>query len=143
MFQREGTEEVYLDEAGLSAPRVEVIDGLFHRAADGAHRDDDLFGVRRSVVVEEMVFAAGYAADLLHVFLNDGGQRVVEAVVGLAHLEVDVGILHGAAHHRSLGVQRGGAERGERLPVEQGVERFVRFSKKVQPLCNFSYLAAV
>ncbi|MPN50031.1 hypothetical protein SDC9_197656 [bioreactor metagenome] len=72
-----------------------------------------------------MVFAAGYAADLLHVFLNDGGQRVVEAVVGLAHLEVDVGILHGAAHHRPLGVQRGGAERGERLPVEQGGECFV------------------
>ena len=134
MLDREGTEEVHLYEAGLSPLRVEVINGLLNRAADGAHRDDHLFGVRRSVVVEEVIFAAGYRAYLLHIIFHNAGQRVIEAVVGLAHLEVNVGILHGAAHHRALGVERGGAEFGEGLPVEQ------RFKRLVGHLLHLVYL---
>ena len=60
-----------------------------------------------------------------HVVLDDAGQRVIEAVVRLAHLEVDVGVLHRAAHHRMLWVQRLGAELRERLAVEQRGERLV------------------
>ena len=121
----ERTEKVHLHVARFASLRVEVIDGFFGRAADGAHRDDDFLGVWRAVVVEEVVLAARYLADLRHVVLDDAGQSVVEAVVGLAHLEVDVGVLHGAAHHRVLGVQRLGAELRQRLAVEQRGERLV------------------
>ena len=115
----EGTEQVYLQEAHLLALGVQVVDHLLGAAAHGAHSHDDALGVGRAVVVEQMVLAAGQLADLGHVALHNVGQLGIGRVVGLAQLEVDVGVIHQGAHAGILRVQGVGAEGGQRVVVHQ------------------------
>ena len=77
------------------------VDGLLDRAAGGAHDDDDALGVRRAVVVDQPVAAAGPRRELVHDLLDDAGHGQVERVGRLAGLEEDVGVLGRAAHDRA------------------------------------------
>ena len=105
MFGGEGAVEVHLHHADLFAALAEVIHNLHHRLADGAHRDHDALGVRRAVVVEELVVPAGQGVDRVHLLLHDLGQGGVGRVAGLAGLEEGVGVLQGGADGRMLGVE--------------------------------------
>ncbi len=111
--------EVDLNEADLLAARVQVIDGLLDAARDGAHRDDDSLGVRGTVIVENVVVAAGDLIYFLHVTFHDVRKGLVIAVVGLADLEENVRILDRRVDHRVLRVERVRAELRERLPVDE------------------------
>ena len=84
-----------------------------------------MLGVRRAVVVEELVVGADFDIDLVHILLNDGGQRVVVGVGGLLGLEEDVGVLGGAMQHRMLRVQGAGAECLDSIPVKHLAEVLV------------------
>ena len=109
--------QVYLHEPDLAAVGVEVVDREARHAADGTHGDDDVRRLRVTVVVEQMVVPSGEGVDLPEIFLHHAGHRVVEAVVGFADLEVNVRVLHGVAQHGVFGVQGGGLESSQRLPV--------------------------
>ena len=101
---------VALGAAGSVSAAVEVVDGFLHGAAHGAHGDDHVCGIRRSVVVEGMVAAARHGGAGLHDVFDYAGQLAVGAVVGLAHLEVDVAVLHGGTQAGVLRVERMRAE---------------------------------
>ena len=90
---REGTVEVHLHHTDLFAARVEVVDDLHRGLTDGAHCDDDALGVRRAVVVKELIIAPGERVDFVHLLLHDLRQRIVGRVAGLTGLEEGVGIL--------------------------------------------------
>ena len=60
------------------------------------------FGVGRANVIEQMVLAAGERGELVHRVLHDGRRGKIEGVGGFARLEVDVGILRGAADDRMV-----------------------------------------
>jgi len=115
----EGTEQVYLEEAHLLALGVQIVDHLLGAAAHGAHGHDDALGIRCAVVVEQVVLTAGQLADLRHVVLHDVGQLGIGRVVGLAELEVDVGVIHQRTHTGIFRVQGVGAEGGQGVVVHQ------------------------
>ena len=93
----EGTEQTNLDDTDVFALSVQVVDHFFHDVAGRAHGHDHAIGFGISVVVEGLVVAAGDGGDALHGVNHDGGHFVVEGVAGFAVLEVDVGVLGGAA----------------------------------------------
>lgn len=119
MLGAEGTVEVDIDQTDLLAFRGQIVDGFLSGLGDRAHGDDNAVGLGMAVVVEEPVFAAGYARDLVHIFLDDGGNGVIVAVRGLAVLEEHVGILGHAAVYGSVGVESAVAEGCESLLVDE------------------------
>ena len=84
-----------------------------------AHDDDHAVGVRRAVVVDEAVSAAGPVGELVHDLLDDPGDGEVERVGCLAGLEEDVRVLGGAAHHGRVGRQATGPEREDVVVADQ------------------------
>ena len=121
----ERTVEVDVQQADLLPLRVEVIDRLLDRLADGAHRDDDAVGILRTVVVKEMMLAARDLCDVGHGLLDELRQRIVEAVGRFTRLEVDVRVRRGAAQDRMVRIERAAAEGLDGIPVEQLAEVFV------------------
>ena len=116
VLDAEGTVQVHLDQAHLLALGGQVIHGLLDGVAAGAHGDDDVLGVGRADVIEEVILSAGELADLLHALLDDRGSGDVVLVGGFSALEVDVGVLGGAGLVRMLGIERAGAERLDLVP---------------------------
>ncbi|VWM24354.1 Uncharacterised protein [Collinsella intestinalis] len=104
---------------------VQVVDDLLERIAEGAHAHDHAVGVAGAVVVEQMIVGAELGVHLVHVGLDDGGQRVVRAVAGLAVLEEDVAVLMAAAGRGMLGVERVVAERLDGVHVAHVLEVLV------------------
>lgn len=107
----ERTVEVDVQETDLLPLRIEVVDRLLDRLADGAHRDDDAVGILGAVVVKEMMLAARDLRDVGHGLFNELRQRIVEAVGRFTRLEVDVRVRRGAAQDRMVRIERAAAER--------------------------------
>ena len=68
------------DKTVLSALLCEVVDCLLDGLGHGTHGDDDVLGVRGSVVGERTVLTAGHLADLTHVAGDDVRNGVVVVV---------------------------------------------------------------
>ena len=122
MLDRERAVQVDLHHADLAALRVQVVNGLLDRLGSRAHDDDDFLCVRRAVVVEQLVVAAGQLVDLVHVVLNGVGHDLGLDVRALLALEVDVRVYVVAAVGRVLRVERLTAELLERLLVDQAAQ---------------------
>ncbi len=101
--QREGTVEADLDDADLLALLGQVLDGFLNGVGAGTHDDDDPLGIGGADVVDQLVLAAGELGELVHLFLDDLDAGRVVLVDGFAPLEVDVRVLGGAAHDRTVG----------------------------------------
>ena len=89
-----------LSDTDPLAARRQVGHRLAHRVPTRAHDDDHALRVRVTAVVDEPVVATGAIAELAHRLLDHVRDAVIERVDGLARLEVDVGILRGAADER-------------------------------------------
>ena len=111
-----------LDDTDLLAFRAQVVDDFFRYVADRAHRDDHAVGIRRAVIVEELIVGADLGIDFIHIFFDNGRNRVVELVACLTMLEEDVAVLVRAAQHRALRVERTLAERFDRVVIDHLVE---------------------
>ena len=106
MLAGEGAEQAHLNVTDLPAVGVQPVHGIAGHTAHRTHGDDDFLGVGRAVVVEEMVGAAGDAADVAKIAFHDLRHGVVEAVGGFASLKIDVAVLHRTAKARMLRIQR-------------------------------------
>jgi len=109
---------MHLDKADLLAFFVEVIDYLAQGLAYGAHGDYHTLSIRRAVIVERLVVAAGEGAYLLHIIFDDVGERHVSGVAGLSVLEEYVVILAGVADGGVLRVQGMLSEALNSVPVQ-------------------------
>ena len=125
MLRGERPVQADFDQADLFAVGVEVIDGFFNGVAHGTHRDDNLFGIARAVVVEQLVFGADSAVDLVHVVFGDLDNFFVIGVAGFARLEEDVRVLRRAAQHGMLRVQRAAAEGVDGIHIHHFGQFFV------------------
>ena len=117
-FEREGAVEVDLDYADLLTTLDERIDGVLNRVGSGTHDDDNTFGVGCTGVFDQMIGTAGDFGKLVHLFLDDRDAGGIEAVDRFPPLEVDVRVLGGAAHDRTI--------RGE-APQAVGVDQIVAY----------------
>ena len=106
----EGTVQANLNQTNLLALSEHIVDNFLCHVADGAHSDNYTLCVRCAVVVEQLVVGADLGIDLIHVVLNDSGERIVELVAGLTVLEEDIAVLSGAAEHGMLGIDGAGTE---------------------------------
>ena len=107
------------DEADLLA-RGDQPGHRFARGADArAHLHDHALGIRRAVVPEQAVAAAGQLREALHRLADDARHRGVERVAGLARLEEHVRVLRRAADDRRVRVQRARAMRHDQFVVDQ------------------------
>ena len=120
MFERERPHQANFQHADFAALRGEVVHRLLDRFCARTHDDDDLLGVRRAVILEELVLAADDLGELVHHVLHDGGTGEVIRVHRLAGLEVNVGILRRAAQHRMIGRKRAGAMGVHQFVVDHG-----------------------
>ena len=125
MLDRERAVQVNLHHADLAALRVQIVNSLLDRFGSRAHDNDNFFCVRRTVVVEQLVVAAGQLVNFVHVVLNGVGHDSGLDVCALLALEVNVGVYVVAAVGRVLRVERLTAELLERLLVDQAAQVFV------------------
>ena len=128
----EGTVQVDLHHAHLAALLVQVVHGLLHGLAGGAHHHDDLLRVGSAVIVEQLVVPAGQLADLIHVMLDrvrDGGGLDIGTLLAL---EVHVGVDVVAPVGGMLRVQGVAAELLQGLLVHQGAQ--VLIVQRLDPL---------
>ncbi|MNF65088.1 hypothetical protein D3C84_468390 [compost metagenome] len=105
-LHREGAIETNDQHPGLAILPVEPI----HRSAGGgrprAHQHDHIGGIGCAMVLHQLVVTAGQLAEAVHALLYPRRHRLVEGVDALAGLEIGVGVLGSAAHHRMIRVQR-------------------------------------
>ena len=81
---------MYFQNAELLTLRVQVVNRFLNGFGAGAHNDDNLFGISRAVVFNNVILAAGDFGELVHFFLNDAGNGVIIFVGSFATLEEDV-----------------------------------------------------
>ena len=116
---------MHIEQADLLALGEQVVDGFLGGLGGGTHEDDHALGVRRAVVVEQLILATGQLADLCHVALDCLGNGIDLLVAGLAALKENVGVDGRAARRGMLGVKRVLAERLERVHVNQRAQRLI------------------
>ena len=121
----EGAEQMDLHHTDLAALSVQVVHGLLHSLAGGAHHHDDFLSVGSAIVVEEFVVPASEFVDLVHIVLDGVGQGIGLDIGAFLALEVDIGVHVVAAVSGMLRVQRGVAELAERLLIHQTTEVFI------------------
>ena len=105
-----------LDEADALAFGVQAVDGFFDDFAGRTHADDHAVSLGIAHVLEEVMLTSGEGSHLLHVGFHDGGHAQMIAVGGFDVLEIDVGVLGGAAGFGVLGVHTAGAEFSDGIP---------------------------
>ena len=115
----EGTIQMHLHHAHLTAVGIEVVHGLLDGLRGGAHHHHDLLRVGSAVVIEELVVPAGQLVDLIHVMLDHAGNGGDLLVGALTALEEHVRIDGGAAGGGMLRVQAVLAEGLELLLIHQ------------------------
>ena len=80
------------------SPRlVQMFDRLVRGLGARTHHDDHALGIGRADVIEQVIGAADDLGKLVHRRLHLVGAGVVERIDGFARLEINVGILRGAA----------------------------------------------
>ena len=125
MLGAEGTIQTDLEQTDAFALSVQVVDHFFENVAGRAHGHDHAVGFSVAIVIEGLVVAAGDGSNALHGVDHNGGNFIVEGVAGFAVLEVDVGVLSGAALMGMLRIHGGFAEFGHLVPVHDLADVFV------------------
>ena len=98
MFHAERAIQMHADHADFFAASVEVSRRLFGSLATGTDSDNDSFGVGRTEIIENVMFASRNFRHVRHNFFDNVGQVFVSVVDRFANLEVNVGICRRAAN---------------------------------------------
>ena len=110
VFDAERTIQADSDDAVLFAlGGVQVFRGFDTGFNTGAHGDDDDFSVFSTVVIKQMILAAGELGEFVHSFLDFGRAFFIEFVDSFAALEEDIRVLGGTVDDRVFRVHRAGA----------------------------------
>jgi len=110
---------VYGNHTHLLALLHEVVDGLTGSLGGRTHQHDDVLSIFGTVVVEQVILAAGNLGDFAKIVLHDLGHLVIIFVASLAMCEECLGVLGCTAGHGALGSERTVAEAFHVLGVEE------------------------
>ena len=103
VFGGERTEKTNLEDADLFSLGDQVVYGFLGDIAARAHENDDALSISCADVFKELVLTSGDGGETVHRILQNGGYGEVVGIDGLARLEIDIGILRGAAENRMVG----------------------------------------
>ena len=92
-------------QAQFGAVGIQIVNGFFNGFGAGTHNNDNLFGISRADVINNMILAAADFSELVHFFLNDAFNFFVEGVGSFAALEEDVRVLSCTADDRRFRTQ--------------------------------------
>ena len=90
------------DDADLLTLCEECCDGVLNRVCAGAHYHNNPLGVWCANVLNQLVGATGDGGKFIHLFLYDRDTGRVELVNCFASLEVNIRVLGGSAHNRTI-----------------------------------------
>ena len=93
------------DQTDFVTVVVEIINGFFNRFRAGTHNNDNLFGVFRTDIVNDIVLTAADFCKLVHFFLNNAFNSIIIFIAGFATLEENVRVLSRTADNRSFRAQ--------------------------------------
>ena len=110
-----GPEQAHLQHPHPLAGGLQRLRRLHSGLAAGAHQHQHPLGIGGADVVVGAVVATGELAEAGHRLDHMAWRRVIEAVHRFPGLEVDVGVLGGAADHRAVGAEGPGAMAADRL----------------------------
>ena len=111
VFAAERTIQTYLNHTELVALFRLSINDFFHCFTSGAHENDDVFCVRITIVIKEMIRTTGLLRNLRHVLFNDGNNVFIVMVGGFQVLEENIRRLGGAHRLRTIRIHRTIAKR--------------------------------
>ncbi len=114
-----------LDKAEFFATGIQIVNGFFNGVAGRAHGNNDLFSIRRTVVVEEFVIGADSGVDLCHVGFDNFRKGVIVRIAGFTSLEEDIRVLGGATENRMFRIQRTLTEGLDGIHVDEGSKLFI------------------
>ena len=110
VFDAERTIQADSDDAVFFAlGGVQVFRGFDTGFNTGAHGDDDDFSVFSTVVIKQMILAAGEFSKFVHSFLDFCRTFIIELVDSFASLEEDIRVLSSTVDDRVFRVHRAGA----------------------------------
>ena len=101
------------------------IDDFFGGFVHGPHRDDDVGGLRVTIVNKRRVMASCLFTNFLHVIIDDIRNRIPKPVLRFGSLEVDVIVLSTTSGNRVGWIQCPFAKLGNGLAIEQSIEHAV------------------
>ena len=81
-----------LHHAHLTPLSIEEIYRFLYRFGSGAHYHNDFLGIRRAIVIEQLVVPAGQLANLVHIVLNGVRNNGALDVGAFLALEVYTGL---------------------------------------------------
>ena len=116
---------MYLDHADLFALCGQIVNNFFQSFTSGTHSNNNAFCIGSTVVVEQLVVAAGQLVDFVHVFFYNTGQCIICAVASFAVLEESVTVLNGGTDGGMFGGQSVISELLNSFPVQQLAQVFV------------------
>ncbi|OQC03395.1 MAG: hypothetical protein BWX77_00700 [Bacteroidetes bacterium ADurb.Bin090] len=133
---------MYGNQAHFFAFLHQIVDDFFGGFGNGAHRNDNTFGVGRAVIGEGFVFTAGQLVDFLHITGNDIGHCLIKGIERFPVLEEMIGVFGHSPHYGFIGIHGASPESSQRFPVDQrrqilGIEHldflhFVRSTETVE-----------
>ena len=95
-----------IDQSYLFPLSSQVIHGFLGGLSSGAHKDNDPFCIRCSVILEEMIVTACQLVDLLHIVLYGLRNSRNLLIAGLTALEEDIRIHSGTSGAGVFRIQR-------------------------------------
>ena len=96
---------MYYQHANLLTFLIQCFSHGTSSVAAGAHSYDDVFGIRSTIIVEQMIFTTGNLRNLSHVFLYHSRNCIIVGVNSFASLEINIGVLRTATLNRIIGIQ--------------------------------------
>ena len=118
MLQGERTIKMYRQQADFLAVLIQIIHRLLNRLADRSHRNDDAVRILGTIIIKQMVLAAGDFCHLRHCLFHQLRQRMVILIGCLALLEIHIRILSRTTDDRMIRVQCAAAELLNSIPVK-------------------------
>ena len=118
----ERPEQAHFENAQLGPAAVQVSGCSFRRLAARTHDHDHFLRVRRAHIIEQMVLTPGQLCEPIHRLLDDGRRRLHVGIDRFTTLEVDIGVLRGAAHEGMVRVEAASAVRRDQRVINHGAD---------------------
>ncbi len=108
MQRAERPVEVYFHQSVLLPAvlrYIQVIDGFLYGLTDGTHGNDNMFRVRRTVIIKQSVLCTDAPVDFFHIVFHGIREGIVIRIAGFPGLKVNVGVLGGTHHFPPVWMQ--------------------------------------